>query len=47
MKDVPYIVYEGELARAERHIKRLHIQLCLSLILAGGSAFNYSNIATR
>ena len=34
MKDVPYIVYEGELARAERHIKRLHIQLCLSLILA-------------
>lgn len=22
-KDVPYIVYEGEVARAERHIKRL------------------------
>lgn len=34
MKDVPYVVYEGELARAERHIKRLHFELCLSLILA-------------
>lgn len=34
MRDVPYIVHEGELARAERHIQRLHIELCLSLILA-------------
>lgn len=25
--DVPYIVFEGELARAERHIKRLWIAL--------------------
>jgi len=31
---VPYIVHEEELARAERQIHRLHIELCLSTILA-------------
>ena len=30
--DVPYIVFEGELARAERHIKRLWIALILSVL---------------
>ena len=30
---VPYIVYEGELARQERHIKRLLIMLVIMLAL--------------
>ena len=30
---VPYIVYEGEMARQERHIKRLIIMLALMLVL--------------
>ena len=30
---VPYIVHEGEMARAERHIKRLWI-LCIIIFLA-------------
>lgn len=32
-KDVPYIVYEGAMARAERIIKRLIIAVVLSLIM--------------
>lgn len=39
-KDVPYIVFEGELARAERHIKRLWI-----IILATIAALFISNLA--
>lgn len=31
-KDVPYIVFEGELARAERHIKRLWIALLATIV---------------
>ena len=31
--DVPYIVYEGEQARNERHIKRLVIALVTALII--------------
>jgi hypothetical protein len=31
--NVPYIVHEGELARAERHAKRLIIALVLSILL--------------
>lgn len=30
--DVPYIVFEGELARAERHIKRLWIALIVAIV---------------
>ena len=30
---VPYIVYEGEMARQERHIKRLIVMLALMLVL--------------
>lgn len=30
---VPYIVYEGEMARQERHIKRLIIMLAIMLVL--------------
>lgn len=30
---VPYIVYEGEMARQERHIKRLIIMLAIMLFL--------------
>lgn len=30
---VPYIVYEGEMARQERHIKRLIIMLTIMLVL--------------
>lgn len=37
--DVPYIVHESALARAERHIKRLWILvLVLILLLAGSNA---------
>lgn len=32
-KDVPYIVYEAETARAERHLKRILIALIISVIL--------------
>lgn len=32
-KDIPYIVFEGEMARSERHIKRLWITIIV-LILA-------------
>jgi hypothetical protein len=32
IKDVPYIVFEGELARAERHIKRLWIALIVAIV---------------
>lgn len=30
-QDVPYIVYEGEQARSERHIKRLWIALIIAI----------------
>ncbi len=30
--DVPYIVFEGELARTERHIKRLWIALIVAIV---------------
>lgn len=30
---VPYIVYEGEMARQERHVKRLVVMLALMLML--------------
>ncbi len=30
---VPYIVYEGSIARAERHIKRLWIALVIAIIV--------------
>lgn len=33
IKDVPYIVFEGEMARAERHIKRLWTTLRITLIV--------------
>lgn len=32
-KDVPYIVYEGAMARAERHIKRLVIALIVAIVM--------------
>jgi cell division septal protein FtsQ len=32
-KDVPYIVYEGAMARAERHIKRLVIALIFAILM--------------
>ena len=32
-KNVPYIVYEGAEARAERHIKRLIVALVLTIVL--------------
>lgn len=32
-KDVPYIVYEGSMARAERHIKRLVIALIVAIVM--------------
>lgn len=32
-KDVPYIVYEGAEARAERHIKRLFVALVLTIVM--------------
>lgn len=32
-RDIPYIVYEGSMMRAERHIRRLIIALVISLIL--------------
>jgi hypothetical protein len=38
--DVPYIVFEGELARAERHVKRLWIALIVVV-----SALLISNLA--
>lgn len=38
--DVQYIVFEGELARAERHIKRLWIALIVAIV-----ALLCSNIA--
>lgn len=31
-KEVPFIVYESAMARAERHIKRLTIELMLAII---------------
>ena len=30
---VPYIVYEGEMARQERHIKRMIVMLVIMLVL--------------
>jgi hypothetical protein len=33
IEDVPYIVFEGEMARAERHIKRLWTTLRITLIV--------------
>ena len=30
---VPYIVYEGEMARSERHVKRLTILLAVAVLL--------------
>lgn len=33
VKDVPYIVYEGAMARSERHIKRLVIVLIITTVL--------------
>ena len=30
---VPYIVYEGEMARQERHVKRLVVMLAVMLVL--------------
>lgn len=39
-KDVPYIVYEGAEARAERHIKRLFVALVLTIaMLFASNAF--------
>ena len=32
-KDISYIVFEGEMARAERHIKRLWIALIVTILL--------------
>lgn len=32
-KDISYIVFEGEMARAERHIKRLWITLIVTILL--------------
>lgn len=32
-KDVPYIVYESSMARAERHIKRLVIALIVAIVM--------------
>ena len=37
MIQVPYIVYEGEQARNERHIKRLVIALVVTILLLFGS----------
>lgn len=39
--DVPYIVFEGELARAERHIKRLWIAIitCIVALVACNGAW--------
>ena len=34
---VPYIVYEGEMARQERHSKRLIVILIITLIMLFGS----------
>lgn len=31
--DVPYIVYEGEVARSERNIKRLWIALIVAIVM--------------
>ena len=31
--DVPYLVYEGAEARAERHIKRLIVALVLAVVM--------------
>lgn len=31
--NIPYIVYEGEMARSERHIKRLIFSLIISILL--------------
>lgn len=30
---VPYVVYEGEMARSERHVKRLTILLAVAVLL--------------
>jgi hypothetical protein len=32
-KDISYIVFEGEMARAERHIKRLWITVIVTILL--------------
>lgn len=32
-RDVPYIVYEGSMVRAERHIKRLVIALIVAVVM--------------
>ena len=32
-RDVPYIVYEGSMARAERHIKRLVVALIVAVVM--------------
>lgn len=33
VKDVPYIVFEGEQARSERHVKRLWIAVIIAIII--------------
>lgn len=37
MKDVPYIVHEGEMARLERVIKRLFILLIILVVMLFGT----------
>lgn len=32
-RDVPYIVYEGSMARTERHIKRLVVALIVAVVM--------------
>lgn len=36
-KSVPYIAFEGELARAERHVKRLCLLCALLIVLLVGT----------
>lgn len=36
-ESVPYIVYEGEMARSERHIRRLWITAILLIVLLVGT----------
>ena len=37
MKDVPYIVYESEMARMERTTKRLWLAITVSLVVTIGT----------
>ena len=41
-KDVPYIVYEGTMARFERTIKRLIIALAITIVLLCASNFYWA-----